>query len=377
MRVRDYINDYCIVYSPIKYRETEGIKDIFNKSHGYSYAVLCFETAWFKAHYPVYFFKALFNQNKDKAGVINKYIIDAKYFNVSVLPPNINHSGIDFTIDNNNILFGLSAISGIGVTLSKLIVEERTQNGKFTSFRNLLDRVPLSSSQTIALIKSGAIPCKNKKEQLIKYLKSGYKKLEFKPLKSLPTYNTLKDVYGINLNDFIIESSGKRIKYDKEKLIEEYNSCKKKIFDDEQKLKFKKYIEENKKYLENEKFWEFETLQVFINHNPFDAAYSFLTSFNDVEQGEDCTLVGVIAKVQKKKDKNGKQFAYINIYSSFGLIEGIVWHSQFKDHEDLIKKGQQIAILCRKDSEEKVIIKKMKPYSEWLKYAKTKGVKEI
>ena len=53
---------------------------IFNQSHGYSYAVLCFETAYFKSHYPTYFFKALFNLNKNKAGAINKYILDAKLF---------------------------------------------------------------------------------------------------------------------------------------------------------------------------------------------------------------------------------------------------------------------------------------------------------
>ena len=87
-----------------------------------------------------------------------------------------------------------------------------------------------------------------------------------------------------------------------------------------------------------------------------------------------CTLVGIIAKVQKKKDKNGKQFAYINIYSSFGLVEGIVWHSQLKEYEDLVKKGQQVAILCKKDSEEKVIVEKLKPYSKWLEYVRKKGV---
>lgn len=78
--------------------------------------------------------------------------------------------------------------------------------------------------------------------------------------------------------------------------------------------------------------------------------------------------------MQKKKDKNGKQFAYINIYSSFGLVEGIVWHSQLKQYEDLIKKGQKIAILCKRDSEEKVIIEKVKTYNEWLEYARKKGV---
>ena len=149
---------------------------------------------------------------------------------------------------------------------------------------------------------------------------------------------------------------------------------KKKQFDENQKVRFQKYIEDNKKYLEDEQFWEFQTLQVFINDNPFDAAYTFLTPFEDVPDGEKCTLVGIIAKVQKKKDKNGKQFAYINIYSSFGLVEGIVWHSQLKEYEDLVKKGQQVAILCKKDSEEKVIVEKLKPYSKWLEYVRKKGV---
>lgn len=347
---------------------------IFNKSHGYSYAVLCFETAWFKAHYPVYFFKALFNQNKDKAGAINKYILDAKYFNVEILPPNINHSGMNFTVDNNKVLFGLSAIGGIGETLSKQIIEERENNGLYKSFDDLLNRVPLSKSAVIALIKSGAIPCKNKREKLLSYLKTQYQPLTFSEVKSLPTYTKLKNDWNINTKEYIISSSGKRVVYDKNKLLAEFNRKKREQFNENQKTRYRKYIDENKKYLENEEFWEFETLQVFINNNPFDAAYNFLTPFEDVQNGDKCTIVGIIASVQKKKDKNGKQFAYINIYSSFGLVEGIVWHSQLKLYEDLIKKGQKLAILCKKDSEEKVVIDRIKPYSEWLTQIRQRGV---
>lgn len=348
---------------------------LFNKSHSYSYAVLCFETAWFKAHYPTYFFKALFNQNKDKAGAINKYILDAKYFKVSVKPPNINHSGMNFTVDNGKVLFGLSAISGIGESLSKQIIEERENNGIYKSFSDLLTRLSLGKASVIALIKSGAIPCKNKKEKLISYLKSQYQPLKFSNVQSLPTYKKLEEDWGINLKNYIISQSGKRIVYDKEALLSEYNRLKKEQFNETQKNRFKKYINDNKKYLEDEQFWEFQTLQVFINDNPFDAAYTFLTPFEDIIDGEKCTLVGIIAKVQKKKDKNGKQFAYINIYSSFGLVEGIVWHSQLKEYEDIIKKGQQVAILCKKDSEEKVIVEKLKPYNKWLEYVRKQGVK--
>ena len=347
---------------------------LFNKSHSYSYAVLCFETAWFKAHYPTYFFKALFNQNKDKAGAINKYILDAKYFNVNVAPPDINKSGINFTVSDDKVLFGLSAIGGIGETLAQQIISEREENGKYTSFENLLERVPLSKSAVIALIKSGAIPCKDKRTRLLSYLKSQYQALSFSEVKSLPTYKRLEEEWNIDLEKYIVPSTGKRKIYDKEALLQEYNRLKQIQFNDNQKVRFQKYIDENKKYLEDEQFWEFETLQVFINDNPFDAAYTFLTPFEDIPDGEKCTLVGIIAKVQKKKDKNGKQFAFINIYSSFGLVEGIVWHSQLKDYEDLVKKGQQIAILCRKDSEEKVVVEKIKSYNTWLEQIRKKGV---
>lgn len=347
---------------------------LFNKSHSYSYAVLCFETAWFKAHYSTYFFKALFNQNKDKAGAINKYILDARYFNVDIMPPNINHSGMNFTVDKDKVLFGLSAIGGIGESLSKQIIEERENNGIYKSFDDLIQRLSLGKASVIALIKSGAIPCKNKREKLISYLKSEYQPSKFSEVQSLPTYKKLEEDWNIDLKKYVIPSSGKRIVYDKEALLIEYNRLKKIQFEENQKVRFQKYIDDNKKYLEDEQFWEFQTLQVFINDNPFDAAYTFLTPFEDVPDGEKCTLVGIIAKVQKKKDKNGKQFAYINIYSSFGLVEGIVWHSQLKEYEDLVKKGQQVAILCKKDSEEKVIVEKLKPYSKWLEYVRKKGV---
>ena len=347
---------------------------LFNKSHSYSYAVLCFETAWFKAHYPTYFFKALFNQNKDKAGAINKYILDARYFNVNIMPPNINHSGMNFTVDNEKVLFGLSAISGIGESLSKQIIEERENNGIYKSFNDLTQRLALDKASVIALIKSGAIPCKNKREKLISYLKSEYQPLKFSEVKSLPTYKKLEEDWGIDLRKYVIPSSGSRVVYDKEALLSEYNRLKKIQFNENQKVRFQKYIDENQKYLADEQFWEFQTLQVFINDNPFDAAYTFLTPFEEISDGEKCTLVGIIAKVQKKKDKNGKQFAYINIYSSFGLVEGIVWHSQLKEYEDLVKKGQQVAILCKKDSEEKVIVEKLKSYSKWLESVRKKGV---
>lgn len=73
----------------------------------------------FKETLCVVFFKALLNRNKDKAGMVNKYILDAKAFKIQVLPPNLNKSMMNFSIDDVYILFGLSAISGIGEKLQR------------------------------------------------------------------------------------------------------------------------------------------------------------------------------------------------------------------------------------------------------------------
>ena len=71
---------------------------LFNKSHSYSYAVLCLQTAYLKCHYSKYFFSALFNMNKNKPGMINKHILDAHQFGVGILPPNVNKSGMNFSV---------------------------------------------------------------------------------------------------------------------------------------------------------------------------------------------------------------------------------------------------------------------------------------
>ena len=189
--------------------------------------------------------------------------------------------------------------------------------------------------------------------------------MQFKPVQKAPSYPVIIAQWNIDPEKYRIGT--KKYDYDKEKILEEYNRKRKEKFDEEQKARFQKYIDENNKYLNDEPFWEFEALQIFINDNPFEQAYQYLTrNFEDVTDGEECTIVGIISKVQKKKDKHGKTFAYINIYSSFGLTEGIVWYSTLKEYEDLITKGSQVTIYCKKDSDDKVIVKEIKPYSQWL-----------
>lgn len=342
---------------------------LFNRSHSFSYAVICFQTAFLKTYHTIYFFKSLFNLNKDKAGMINKYVLDAKKFNINILPPNINKSDINFTVYNLSILFGLSAITGIGESFANEVLIKR--NSGYESLDDFIFKVNPKKTQVISLIKSGAIPSKNKKKTLIKYLMSIYTTTEFKPVNTIPSPYSKLEPFGLLVDNYRDEKK----KVDKDRLLSDYNKKRKELFELESSQKLKEYQDQcSEKYLQNEEFWEFEALQIFINENPFDSAYNFLTPFDEVENGDKCTIVGIVSKVQKKKDKNKKQFAYINIYSSFGLTEGIVWHSQLKEYEELVKKGQQLALLVKKDNEEKVIVEKIKLYSEWLLQQQKKGV---
>ena len=305
----------------------------------------------------------MLNLNKDKVGKVNKIILDAKQFYVEILPPNINNSQMNFSITNNKILFGLSAIAGIGSNLAETIINERNTNGKFKSLSDFIERVQPTKAQVINLVKSGAIPTKNKRQFLINYFKSQYEEKEYKPVASLPTKLKLLTEWDIDVTQYM---NGKKV--DKERVLELYNEKRKVQFEAEQTTKYQAYIEEcNEKYLKDEAFWEFETLQIFVNDkNPFAQAYDILDDFSSYDNGDQCVIVGIISKIQKKKTKTGSQFAFANVYSGDGLIEVTIWPDALQKFQNLIVKGQQVAILGKKEGEDKMIVNKIKDYNQWL-----------
>ena len=334
-----------------------------NKSHSQAYAVICLQTAYLKAHHPLAFFKAMLNLNKTKVGKVNKIMVDARSFGIQVLPPSINRSGMDFAVSNGKILFGLSAIGGIGDTLANVIFDEREANGPFKGFDDFRKRVNATKAQIVALVKSGAIPTKNKRAFLEKYLASGLELSEFKPVSTLPTKAVLLSKWDIDVDHYKV---GKKV--DKETVLRIYNE-KRRIADELEKLKKKEayMAEQTIKYLQDEQVWEFQTLQTFISDpNPFEKAFAYIKDFSEIEEGDSCVLVGIVSKIQKKKTKTGMQFAFVNLYSGDGIIELTVWPRILSDYQDLIAKGSQVAVLGKKEDESHVIANDFKPYKQWL-----------
>ncbi len=136
----------------------------FNKSHSYGYGLVAYQTAWLKANYPVEFMAAILTSVKDDKDKTAVYLLDSKSHGIEVLVPDVNASGVDFSVlktkeGKPGISFGLSAVRNVGVSIVEKIVEERKKEGAFNSFLDFCMRVdPLVLNKRVieSLIKSGA-----------------------------------------------------------------------------------------------------------------------------------------------------------------------------------------------------------------------------
>ncbi|MBZ5697076.1 MAG: DNA polymerase III subunit alpha [Acidobacteriia bacterium] len=132
----------------------------FNKSHSCAYAFLAYQTAYLKTHYPVEFMAALLTSETGNTEKIVKYITEARGMGITVLPPDVNSSDLDFTPVAEAIRFGLRAIKNVGENTVKGILDARTELGRFNSFYQFCDYVDtrlLNRRVLESLIKSGAM----------------------------------------------------------------------------------------------------------------------------------------------------------------------------------------------------------------------------
>lgn len=128
----------------------------FNKSHSAAYAMVSFETAYLKAHYPAAFYAALMTSDSHRADKVANFILNARQRNITVLPPDINQSDLGFTIVDGSIRFGLGAIKGLGEGPIEEMVNERNKE-PFTSLFDFCERVSgIVKKQIESLIRAGA-----------------------------------------------------------------------------------------------------------------------------------------------------------------------------------------------------------------------------
>ncbi len=145
----------------------------FNKSHSTAYAIISYQTAYLKAHYPAEFMAALLTSEKDNRDKIISHIGSCREMGINVLPPDINESMSDFSVVGENIRFGLAAVKNVGVGAIESIIVVRESGGPFKSIFDFCDRVdPRKSNKRVieSLIKCGAFDSTgHKRRQLMTF----------------------------------------------------------------------------------------------------------------------------------------------------------------------------------------------------------------
>ncbi len=161
----------------------------FNKSHSAAYAYVTYQTAWLRKHYPCEFMAAMLTSVLSNTDKVVPYIAECGNLGISVLPPNVNNSREQFTVEENSVRFGLLAVKNVAQSYIELIIKERDKNGSYDSFFSFCKRTygkEFNKRSVEHLIKSGALDgLGTNRNQMIAMLDSVVESLESDKKKSV------------------------------------------------------------------------------------------------------------------------------------------------------------------------------------------------
>ena len=331
----------------------------FNRGHSVAYGLLSYLTAYLKHYYPVEFMTACLNYNMSNTAKTGILLNECKRLGIKVSPPHINKSLMLYTPNTKQkeILFGLNPIKGLGETASQFIMDNRPYSGLDDFFDKMSQQgSSVNKAAIVTLIKAGCLPVKDKNEALVKYCKYLFNPTKYKPVKTLPPKLKLINDWNIDPN----ENS-------KEKCLRLYNEKREKLHNESLDKKFEKHKNEFfDKYVGDSSLYEFETLGMFLTDNPFENLSLKLPKFDEVEDGSNCVVVSSVVEVKRKKDKRNNQYAYLDLFTTSGIIEGIAFATAYGAYSHLLTKGPHIVILGTK-KEDKLMVKEVKSLEQWKK----------
>ncbi len=353
---------------------TDFAKYAFNKSHAACYAVVGYQTAWLKAHYPVEFMAALMTSVMDNASKVSSYIEECKKMGIALLPPDINEGYGHFSVSDGKIRFGLAAIKNVGRGVVNALVQEREKKGLFQSVTDFCSRMEtgeINKRSIESMIKAGAMDS-------LGGARSQYMAIYKSILDGIGQARKNNIAGQMNLFDMDMGEENFMAQDDLPNVAE---------YLPRDKLAMEKEVLGI--YVSGHPLAEYEaSLRRKISHSSID----FLPSEEgeEREQIEDETKVivgGMIAAVSVKYTRNNEKMAFLTIEDFQGAMEIIVFPKIFKQFSELLQEETVILIKGRAnvsaDGEAKVIasgiqilqLEAEKPSTSlWLKIAKEKEI---
>lgn len=342
-------------------------KYAFNKSHAAAYAVVAYQTAYLKYYYPVEFMAALLTSVKANPGKVLSYIMTCRQMGIEIIPPDINKGYGEFHVSDGKIMYGMSAIKGIGTPVIAAVTEERECRGDFVSMQDFITRMTSKEANRHTIenfIKSGAFDCLpgNRKQKMMVYGEM------------IDSVNHEKrgSIAG-QLSLFDMEDTGlghaNEIKYPD---VPEYGK--------EELLAFEK-----------------ETLSIYISGHPLEDYESLLkknctknsmdfvnddednnTGMAKVYDGENVIIGGMITSKSIKITRKNTTMAFITVEDLYGSVEVIVFANCYEKKKELLETDSKVFIKGRasvgEDRQSKVICQDIIPFGKipcelWVRFA--------
>ena len=322
----------------------------FNKAHAVCYAVVAYQTAYLKCHYPHQYMAALMTSVLDSATKISGYIAECKDLGIATLPPDINHSEDHFTVEGNSIRFGLGAVKNVGRGLLRSMVQKRNEGGPFKSLEDFIQRMgegELNKRAVENFIKCGAMDC------------FGYHRSEL-----LAVYDTMMDS---------IASSRKKNLEGQMGLFS--------MLQEEDKaaaIPIPKLAEMKKADL---MLLEKETTGIYLSGHPMDDYRHLLKGTHVVPIGtlldeertyqddQIVSIAGIIQSIKMKTTRNNSMMSYITIEDDTAAIEMLAFSNVISQYGNYMRENAPVVITgrlsLRDDKDPQIVINRARPMSDF------------
>ena len=307
----------------------------FNKSHSAAYALIAYQTAFLKAHYPIEFMAALLTSEVQNAEKIVKYIAECREISIPILPPDINESYRNFAVIGNQIRFGLAAVKNVGDAAIDAIITEREEKGKFQSLFDFCKKVDLRKVNrrvVESLIKCGAFDFSNAhRSQMLTVLDDILERSQRKK----------GDTQLSMLTPLLRETEESYPEIDE--------------FPENQLIAFEK-----------------ETVGFYISRHPLSRHQEKIKKYTDedtstlarLQNGEEVKICGLVSGLKEIVTKKGDRMAFLSLEDMKGFVEVILFPEVYKAALPYLRGGDPILVRGILDlSEEHIKVKGMEVQS--------------
>ena len=321
----------------------------FNKAHAVCYAVVAYQTAYLKAHYPQQYMAALMTSVLDRLDKISGYIAECKELGIAVLPPDINHSEDPFVAEGEAIRFGLGAVKNVGRGLIRSISAKRAMEGPFQSLEDFIQRMgdELNKRAVENFIKCGAMDC------------FGYHRSEL-----------------LNVYEQMMDSIADSRKRNLEGQMGLFG-----MLDVEDKAASIPIPPKDELSRAELMAMEKETTGIYLSGHPMDDYRQYLKNTHVLPiatlMGEECpvrdeeivSVAGIVQAVKMKSTRNNSMMAYVTVEDNTASMEMLAFSNVLSQYGGYLRENEPVVIVgrlsVRDDKDPQIVINRARPISDY------------